>query len=85
VVQHASPAIPVEHDPRPGPDGPVKISHEAGEEILLQGAGRDEDPPGPDDLPLCALRSGERRHARIAAIIRPDRGIQATQLIRRLP
>jgi hypothetical protein len=85
VVHHASSAIPVQQDPRPGLDGPLKISREAVEEILLQGAGRDEDPPGPDDLPLRALRGAERRHARIGAVIRPDRGIQATQSIRRLP
>jgi hypothetical protein len=83
--QHALPAIPTQQDPRPGPDGRIKISREADEVILIERAGRNEDPPSPDDLPLRAFRGGERRHTPIRPAVRPGRGIQATQLITRPP
>jgi hypothetical protein len=54
------------------------------DEILVEHAGRDEDPPGPADLPGRALRDRERRHARIGPGVL-GRGIEATQLITRPP
>jgi hypothetical protein len=51
--------------------------------VRTERTGRDEDPPGPDDLPLRAFRHGERRHARIGPAGWPGRGVQITQLITR--
>ena len=59
----------------------MEIARDAGEAFLVERAGRNEDPPGPDDLPLSALRGGERRHARIGPDVRPRGGIEDTQLI----
>jgi len=41
----------------------MKIRHEVVEVILLEHARRDEDQPGPSDLPRRALQRPERRHA----------------------
>jgi len=62
----------------------MKIRREMVEAILVKRADRDEDPPGPYDLPPRHLRCPERRHARIG----PDilgRGIEAAQLGTRPP
>ncbi len=63
----------------------MKIRPETGQDILIEHPGRDQDPRGPSDLPLRALRGGERRHARIGPHIGPGRGIQGTQPTTRLP
>jgi hypothetical protein len=55
----------------------MKISREAVEVILVERTGRDEDPPGPDDLPLRSLRDGER-HARMGPVVPRGRGIQSS-------
>jgi hypothetical protein len=65
-VQHASPAVMAQQDPRPGVDGRTKVIRDAVEVILVQRAGHHEDPPRPADLPRRRLRASERRHARIA-------------------
>jgi hypothetical protein len=54
------------------------------EAILVKRADRDEDPPGPYDLPPRHLRYPERRHARIGPEIL-GRRIEAVQLSTRPP
>ena len=63
----------------------MKIRPETGQDILVEHAARDEDLRGPSDLPLRALRGGERRHARIGPHVSPGRGIHSTQLTTCLP
>jgi hypothetical protein len=57
----------------------MEIRPEVVEVILVEHARRDEDPPGPQDLPLRHLRRAERHHARIGLGV-PGGGIEAAQL-----
>jgi hypothetical protein len=56
----------------------MKISREATEVIPAERADRDEDPPGPDDLPLRSFRDGER-HARMGPVVPRGRGIHSSR------
>ena len=76
--------MPGQHDLRPGVDGRVKISREPVEVILVERAGRNQDPPGPDDFPQRGLRESER-HARSWPVAGSGHGIKTMQLITHPP
>lgn len=85
AVPHAPAAVPVQHEPGPGPDGRVEVGCDAGQAFLAERAGRDQDPAGHHDPPRRALGHGERRTARIGQAVRPVPGVQAAPQLPRPP
>jgi hypothetical protein len=58
----------------------MKILLNPGDVIVVEHAGRNEDPPGLDDLPQRTFRGGVL-HARSGPAVRPGCGIKITQLL----